>query len=133
VMNTRCKILVVDDLPDWRKTLTGLLVEEGYEAQAAGSVAEAVKLLEANHFDLALLDVRLDESDENNIEGLDLAAKIKDRWPNVKTIIITGYGTPNTVQRAMEPDKHGKRLVQDFIEKTQTDTLSQVVKRVLAQ
>jgi DNA-binding NtrC family response regulator len=132
-MNTRCKILVVDDLPDWRMTLSGLLVEEGYEARAAGSVAEAIKLLEANHFDLALLDVRLDESDENNTEGLDLAAEIKRRWPEVKTVIITGYGTPDTARRAMEPDKHGKRLVQDFIEKTQTDTLGQVVKRVLAQ
>jgi CheY-like chemotaxis protein len=131
--NTRHKILVVDDLPDWRATLSGLLVDEGYNVQVADSSARALRLLETSRFDLAVLDMRLDESDEDNTEGLDLAAEIRQRWPAVKVVIITGYGTPDTMRRAREPDIQGQRLTEEYIPKTQTEELAQVVQRVLAQ
>ncbi len=129
----RKRILVVDDLPDWRKTLGGLLVDAGYDVQVTDSSAGALALLRAEPFDLAVLDMRLDETDEGNTEGLDLAAEIKRHWPAIRTIIITGYGTEETVKRAMEPDVHGQKLVADFIPKTQTEELVQVVGRVLEQ
>ena len=130
---THHKILVVDDLPDWRVTLSGLLKDEGYAVQVAGSSDAALSLLASDHFDLALLDMRLDETDESNTEGLDLADKIRQRWPEVKTVIITGYGTPDTLRRAMEPDAQGRMLVADYIPKTETEELVRVVRRVLAQ
>jgi CheY-like chemotaxis protein len=129
----RHRILVVDDLPDWRKTLKGVLVDEGYDVQVADSSAGALELLETSHFDLAVLDMRLDETDESNTEGLDLAAEIGRRWPTVKAIIITGYGTPDTMRRVLESDVRGQRLVADYIPKTQTEELVKVVQRVLAQ
>lgn len=131
--NSPSKILVVDDLPDWRNTLSGLLIDEGYKVQVADSSAKALALLETEQFALAVLDVRLDETDEDNTEGLDLAAKIKSRWPTVKVIIITGYGTPKTMRQAREPDAQGQRLAEDYIPKTQSEELVQVVRRVLAQ
>jgi len=76
----RHRILVVDDLPDWRETLGGLLVDAGYDILVACSYASALRLLAANHFDLAVLDIRLDETDDGNTDGLDLAAEIKSRW-----------------------------------------------------
>ena len=130
---TRHKILVVDDLSDWRVTLGGLLEDEGYAVQVAGSSDAALSLLASDHFDLALLDMRLDETDESNTEGLDLADKIRQRWPEVKVIIITGYGTSDTMKRAMEPDVQGRILVADYIPKTETEELVRVVRRVLAQ
>ncbi|MBI1881080.1 MAG: response regulator, partial [Chloroflexi bacterium] len=54
------RILVVDDLPDWRKTLSGILLDEGYEVQTASSREESLRLLTAGRFHLAILDVRLD-------------------------------------------------------------------------
>lgn len=131
--DTRHKILVVDDLLDWRVTLRGLLVDEGYDVQVAGSFAAALALLETNHFDLALLDMRLDETDEDNTEGLDLAAKIKERWPGVKIVIITGYGTSEIMRRALEPDAQGKKLAANYIPKTETEDLVQIVREALAQ
>ena len=131
--NKRRKILVVDDLPDWRTTLSGLLVDEGYDVQVADSSNAAVALLEADHFDLALLDMRLDESDEDNTEGLDLAAEIKQHWPTTQVVIITGYGTTDTMRQAMEPDAQGRRLVANYIPKTETEKLIQVVREALAQ
>lgn len=127
------RILVVDDLPDWRVVLSGLLVDEGYIVQTADSRVRALGLLRTDRFDLAVLDLRLDETDEDNAEGLDLAAEIKQHWPAVKVVIMTGYSTPGTMRKVLEPDARGRRLAEDYIPKTQTEELHLVVKRVLAQ
>ncbi len=126
------QILVVDDIDDWRKTLSGLLREEGYKVDVADSYEAAVKLLRSQKIDLAILDVRLDETNENNSQGLDLAAEIKRRWASVKTIVITGYDSPEIVKRAMEPQYPGrKRLADDFIPKTETDHLIKSIESLL--
>ncbi len=127
------RILVVDDLPDWRITLSGMLTEAGYQVKTADSLASALVLIKTTHFDLAVVDVRLDEPDESNTEGLDLAEAIRQDWPAMKTIVITGYDTPETVKRAMEPNMQGQRLVAEFIRKSETGNLVKMVQRVLQQ
>ncbi len=126
------RILVVDDLPDWRSTIGGLLEDEGYEVQVAGSSPQALELLESNCFDLAVLDIRLDETDEGNTEGLNLASEIKKRWPGVKIVIITGYGTPEIMKEALEPDAKGNKLAANYVPKTETEDLVSVVRETLA-
>jgi CheY-like chemotaxis protein len=129
----RPRILVVDDLPDWRLTLGGLLEDEGYEVQVAGSSPQALELLGADHFDLAVLDIRLDETDEGDTEGLNLAAEIKKDWPSVNIIFITGYGTPEIMREALEPDDEGKRLATNYVPKTETEYLVKIVRKTLGQ
>ena len=130
-MDTRHRILVVDDLPDWRATLSGLLKDEGYSVQVAASSSQALELLETDPFDLAVLDIRLDETDEGNTEGLDLATEIKKHWPEVRIIIITGYGTPEILKRAIEPDAQGQKLAMNYIPKTETEDLVRIVRETL--
>jgi len=130
--DTRHKILVVDDLRDWRVTLSGLLVDEGYDVQVADSSSRALEVLNTHPFDLAVVDMRLDESDEENTEGLRLAAEIGKRWPAVKVVIITGYGTSEIMRQTLEPDAQGQRLAADYIPKTQSEELAKVVKKALA-
>lgn len=126
------RILVVDDIADWRKTLSGLLCEVGYKVDVADSFKSAVTLLRSKKFDLAITDVRLDETDEINIQGLDLASEIKRHWTSIKIIIITGYDNPDIVRRAMEPQSSSKkRLADDFIPKTETDNLIKSVQLLL--
>lgn len=127
------KILVVDDLADWRSTLGGLLADQGYEVIVADSQNEALEVLSKNQVDLALVDVRLDDSDEDNIEGLSLASKISQRWPKIKIILVTGYITPEIVRSAMEPNQQGHRLVTDFVEKTKIEEMVIKVHQVLNQ
>ena len=115
------KILVVDDLADWRSTLRGLLNDAGYQVEIAGSFSDAVALLEAQQFDLALVDMRLDETDEDNTAGLDLAGVIRQRWPLTKIIIITGYGTMERLRQAMEPDHSEYKLTDEYVLKTETE------------
>ncbi len=125
------KILVVDDLPDWRATTGGLLGDAGYQVQTAGSSNEAMQDIAAQDFDLALLDMRLDETDEGNVEGLELAKRIRELKPETKIIILTGYGSPETAARAFAQDEHGVKLVDDYVEKTQTDQLVNTIKQIL--
>ena len=115
------KILVVDDMEDWRVTIQGILEDAHYEVVVASSVSEAFQKLEQNDFSLAMLDMRLDETDEDNRDGLHiLATNIKDKYPHIKTIILTGYADQESV-RAMEPDDGGKSLVAIHMEKTETN------------
>jgi CheY-like chemotaxis protein len=131
MVNDSQKLLVVDDLEDWRSTLSGLLRDNGYIVEVAGSIEEAIDLLKNNSFELALLDLRLDETDENNIEGIKFAETIKQQWPMVKVVMITGYGTPEIIRMAREPNDNGIRLLADYIRKDETNKLVEVVHRVL--
>lgn len=125
------RILVVDDLPDWRTTLSNLLTFEGYEVQAAGSVDSALAALRTCSFDLAVVDIRLDETDESDEQGLELADVIKREWPAVKVVIITGYSTLDRVNRAMEPHVTGSKLADSYVEKDRSAELARIVERVL--
>lgn len=127
------RILVVDDLPDWRETLSGLLSDVGYTVEVAESKSDALGQLESQSFNLALVDVRLDEPDEDNIDGLDLAEEIRRRWPSTKIVIFTGYGTSERLSRAMAPDPQGRRLADDYVPKTPTQDVLTIIQRVLTQ
>ena len=121
------KILVVDDLPDWRATISGLLRDRGYDVQTAASAGEAWKFLEQEPYHIAILDVRLDETDEDNRSGLALMRQIKDRWPSTQVIILTGYADVTMAQEALNVDHNGKRYAYAFIEKTQAGLLLEQV------
>ncbi|PWH12326.1 MAG: hypothetical protein DDG60_13655 [Anaerolineae bacterium] len=99
----RGKILVVDDLPDVRSTVSGLLRDAGYLTWFAASRQEALDILETEHFHLAVLDVRLDESDEDNREGMDLLRDINQRYPAIAVIMLTGYADADMVRQALQP------------------------------
>jgi CheY-like chemotaxis protein len=123
------RILVVDDLPDWRATLSGILLDEGYEVRAAGDRQEALRLLEAERFHLAVLDVRLDEADEDNREGLELMRQIKAYDPTTAVIILTGYADVRMVQDALRPQANGLPFAYSFVEKPNSQELIEFVRR----
>ena len=130
--NQRNRILVVDDLADWRITLKGMLLDEGFEVQEASSLEQALQVLANERFDLVITDLRLDDSDANNTQGLDLANIIKARQLDIKVVLITGYDTKDTVAQALQPNSQGKRLVADYITKNHTNELPKIAHRLLA-
>lgn len=127
------RVLIVDDAPDWRRTLSGLLRDQRYEVQAAESAATALQLLEQGYFSVAVLDVRLDESDEGNRDGLLLMRQIKRRWPSIEVIILTGYAEVSMAQEAMNTDSSGLRFAHSFLQKNQPDELVKQVKLAYAK
>jgi CheY-like chemotaxis protein len=124
------RILVVDDVKDWQQALSGLLEDEGYQVIAVGDRKSALEAIKANKFGLAILDIRLDETDENNAEGLDLAGEVKGIQRNLPVVIITGYETPDYIDRAIRPDKRGRSLAADFMRKMDAEELVGVVNKL---
>ncbi len=123
------RILVVDDLPDWRATLSGILLDEGYEVRVAGDCGEALRLLEIERFHIAILDVRLDEADEDNLDGLLLMHEIKKRDPTIVIIILTGYYVSvKIVQETLQPNRGGVSPAFIILDKSETDQLPEHVK-----
>jgi CheY-like chemotaxis protein len=134
MVDIRDKILIVDDLPDWRRTLSVLLSDAGYEVQVTESSVGALRLLEKNKFDLAVVDLRLDESNEDDEGGLELAAEIKQCWPDVKIVLITGSVTPEKLRRAFQSNiTIGQRLIDDYLPKAETGKLVSTIQRMLAK
>lgn len=132
-MSTKPKLLVVDDIRDWQITISGLLKDNGFDVATAGSLDDAILLLEKNDYALALLDLRLDETDEGNVDGLKLAETIRNRWPKVKIVIVTGYGTPEVLQKAMQPSLDRRRLADSYLPKDNTDKLVETVESILGK
>ncbi len=122
------RVLLVDDLPDMRTTLSGLLSDRGYLVRTASSRFEALQLLEAERFHVAVLDVRLDDTDEDNQDGITLMHDINGIDPTVAVIILTGYATVGMVQEALQPDSNGFAPAYSFLQKSEIMRLPEQVK-----
>jgi DNA-binding NarL/FixJ family response regulator len=80
------RLLVVDDDPGFRETLRGLLAqrEDMVVLGEAGSGEEALRLADALHPDVVLMDLAMPR-----MNGLEVTRRLKARWPAVAVIIIT--------------------------------------------
>jgi CheY-like chemotaxis protein len=83
------KVLVVDDDSILRSTLSETLRAWGYQAFEAGTIAETLAIVQHEHPDAVLLDVKL--PDGSGISALD---ELLRRSPALVVIVITGYVTP---------------------------------------
>lgn len=99
-------ILVVDDEAEIRKSLRGVLEDEGYKVSTAESGEACLDALKARSFDVVLLDIWLP-----GIDGLETLEKIKEHSDPPEAIIISGHGTIETAVRAT------KLGAFDFLEK----------------
>src|SRR5688572_13003958 len=80
------KILVIDDDRDMCLLLKRFLTKHGFEVLEANTAKKATELLDTIEFDLVLCDFRLD-----NTDGKTMLIKIKEKFPHLPVIIITGY------------------------------------------
>ena len=83
----RGRILITDDEPGIRQSLSMYLRRLGYEVTEAESADAAVGLLVDNVFDLVLSDIALPGT--NN--GIDLLTQVKAKSPDVDVIMMTGH------------------------------------------
>ena len=106
-MKTR-RILVVDDEPEIRSVLSGVLEDEGYVVNAAASGEAALEALPDGDFDLVLLDVWLP-----GMDGMEVLARIQELPPagRPEVVMISGHGS---VEAAVKATKVGAF---DFLEK----------------
>ncbi len=91
------KILVIDDDPGLRKSLSVFLTKNGYKIISAENGEQGIKLLKNKAVDLVLLDIRMP-----GMDGITVLKRIKKLSPYLNVIIITGFGTVETAVEAMK-------------------------------
>ena len=83
------EILIVDDNPDIRNILGELISDLGYTIRVAANYQQALSEIDKKLPDVALLDVKLSNSENN--EGLKLLDHIKNKNKDIPVIIISGH------------------------------------------
>lgn len=116
-------ILIIDDEADIRDLLSGILSDEGYETKVASDADSAIAMLKNAVPRLIFLDIWLEGS---RIDGMALLTFIKNNYPDLPVVMISGHGTIDTAVSAI------KRGAYDFIEKPfALDKLLLAVERAL--
>ena len=90
------RILVIDDDPLIRKTLTERLTEEKFSVSMAKDGREGLEVFRSDEFDLVLLDYSMPDTD-----GLAVLEKLKVRVPDQVVIMMTGYSSVENAVRAV--------------------------------
>jgi two-component system sensor histidine kinase/response regulator len=112
-MESKGRILVIDDEPGIRLGCQRALRSEGYRVDTAADGEEGLQALASSEYDLVLLDMMMP-----GIGGLEMLERIRELDPNLVCVVITGYAT---VELAVEAIKRG---AYDFIAKPfDSDTL----------
>lgn len=95
------RILVVDDEKTLRHFLRLNLREQGYHVTEAADGQTALKLIDHNSFDIALIDLHLTDMD-----GLDIVRYLRRVAPHTSVIILTGYATVDSAVEALRQGAH---------------------------
>ena len=118
-MSRKGRILIVDDLENWREELVETLQRGGFHADSASITTEALERLNETFYHLLVLDIRMVEGDPNNIEGITLLLHELDKRglsEATKVIMLSAYGTPEHIRTTFRDFK-----VLDFFPKNDFD------------
>jgi two-component system response regulator PilR (NtrC family) len=91
------KVLIIDDEPDLLELLELTLSRMGLDTIRAESVADAIRLLDREPFDLCLTDMRLPDG-----EGLRIVEHINAKGLDVPVAVITAYGSAANAVAALK-------------------------------
>ncbi|MFT3825412.1 MAG: sigma-54 dependent transcriptional regulator [Chitinophagaceae bacterium] len=91
------QILIIDDDRDICLLLNRFLTRHGFKVTEAYNSKKATEALESSVPDLVLCDFRLDDTD-----GSEMLVKIKEKYPHVPVIIMTGYSDIKTAVEVMK-------------------------------
>ena len=117
------EILIVDDEPDIRELVGGVLEDEGYRIRTAATAEAALAAIAERKPELVVLDVWLQGS---GMDGLEMLQYLKSIDPVMPVIVISGHGSIETAVTAI------RRGAYDFLEKPfKSDRLLLVVERAL--
>ncbi len=96
-MNKKGNILIVDDEPIVRDSLSKWFREEGYEVGKAENAREALGQLTQQDWDIALVDIKMPD-----VDGIELQSRFREVKPNLPVIIMTGYASVESAVAALK-------------------------------
>jgi len=92
----RPRVLLVDDEESILNSLKRLLRPEPYEVLLATSGAQALEILAQGRVDLVMSDARMP-----GMDGAHLLARVREKHPETRRILLTGYADLNTIIKAV--------------------------------
>jgi CheY-like chemotaxis protein len=113
-MNSQGRVLVVDDLEQWREQLVETLQRDGFYAGSASTATEVLQILDEALYHLLILDIRLADGEPGNIDGINLLRELEKRGLSeaTKVIMLSAHDTKEHMRLAFRDYK-----VVDFLSK----------------
>jgi len=120
-MFSQARILVIDDDESMRDSCRQALARKASRVEVAEDGLSGLEILKKEAFDLVILDLKMP-----GLSGMEVLNRIKQEYPDVVVVVITGYAT---VESAVEAMRHG---AYDFLPKPFTpESLRVIVERAL--
>lgn len=90
-------VLLVDDELLVRWSLSKILSKQGFEVYTAATANEALVILEQEEVDWLVTDLKMP-----GMDGLELIKRLRERYPAVKLVLMSAYGSPTVAKEAKE-------------------------------
>lgn len=90
------RVLLVDDEGQFVDTVVERLRLRGLDADGVTNGHDAMGLLPLKPYDVVLLDVKMP-----GLGGLEVIRTIKERWPDLQVVLLTGHGSTKDVEEGM--------------------------------
>ncbi len=94
---TQVELLLVDDEGPFRLDLQERFGRMGLQLKAASCCREALSLLEKQAVDVIIMDMYMPE-----VDGISCLREVKQRWPDVEVILLTGHASVQSGIEGME-------------------------------
>jgi len=85
-------ILIAEDDPDQRELLAEMLIDEGYIVDAVDNGRDARELLEAFHYDVGILDIRMPQ-----LDGLTALKQLREHGSTIPIILLSDFASKEDV------------------------------------
>jgi two-component system response regulator CpxR len=96
-LNLSCKVLLVDDERDYVETLTERLQLRQVDATAVHNGEQALAAIDSDAPQIVVLDLRMP-----GLDGFEVLQRIKELYPDIQVIILTGHGSDQDSAKCME-------------------------------
>ena len=103
------RILVVDDMPLIRKSLSAALVAEGYVVRTAVDGIDAIGKLRCTCIDLVISDLQMPR-----MSGLEFLAVVRHRFPQIPVIAISGEASPHGLPAGVAADLYFQKNTEGY-------------------
>ncbi|NNK99599.1 MAG: response regulator [Xanthomonadales bacterium] len=129
-MKAKPQVLVIDDDAVVSRSIDRVLSDRGYEVDTALSGEEGLKDIENHDYDVVFTDIKMP-----GMDGIEVARRIRDKYPLTPVVVITGYGTTENEAQASVLGVSGfvrKPLTPELIENITHKALEKPVLEVQA-
>lgn len=91
------RIMVLDDVEDSGVMIKRIMERKGHSVYVFTEEQEAFDYLKQKAIDIAILDIKL-----KKMSGVEVLKQIKDSYPNIEVLMLTGYPTLETAHEAKD-------------------------------